>query len=221
MTALKKITTVFAFFAFGFLAASQAQVIENDAVLVETPGGDFGDYEVGLAQTTSFNGGDEMGLFAFGIAEQSNGDLQFNAIAIGETYALFFADLGDAVGPEFATGTDVFASNFDVPSSDFFQLAAGESQYFAYYDDRTFETNNLSVSDFPEVVTDDDNFGWFRLERLGGGDLSITDGATAKGAGIVVGTTNTFAVPEPTTSTLLMLCTLARITLRTRKRGQV
>ena len=67
---------------------SVGQVVENDAVLVSTPGGSFGEFELGLMQTTSF-GGDALGLFGFGVEDLGGNQFQFNAFGIAEAYALF------------------------------------------------------------------------------------------------------------------------------------
>ena len=129
-------------------------------------------------------------------------------IGIAEATILFLATPGDAIGPDFVIGN----SNVGL---DPVPLAIGESQYFAYYDDSDFESFDGFY--FPDFVDSDDNYGWFRLDRDADGWLSITTGATAVGAGITVGTTESFAIPEPSSFALLFAWGMIGCTRRSRK----
>ena len=177
------------------------------------PGGGFGNYQVGLAKTTSF-GSATSGLFLFGIANQGNDTFEFNYIGIAEATILYLANPEDAIGPEFVVGNTPFASNLGITPLNPLSLPVGESQYFAYYDDRNFE-----FFAFPDFVNNDDNYGWFRLDREADGGLSISNGATAVAAGITVGTTTSFslAVPEPSSFALLFVLAVVASTRRSRK----
>jgi len=104
MKTLHRVIPIFLVFALGFcfLSASDAQVVENDAMLIPTPGGFLSEYQLGLSQTTSFNGNfDASGLFFFGINSGANDSFFFQPVGIDEVYALFVANPGDAIGPEF------------------------------------------------------------------------------------------------------------------------
>ena len=193
-----------ALFGFMFLLlaplVSFSQVIQNDAVLINTPGGFFGDFELGLAQTTSFGGNDVQGLFGFGIEDLGNDQFQFGAFGIAEEYALYLASPGDVVGPALVNNTVPFASNFTSGPSPPLTLAVGESVFFGYFD----ESDPLNFDSGFSLAEGGVNFGWLELGRSARldsslGQLEILGGATAIGRGIIVGTITTVAIPEPGT----------------------
>jgi len=144
-------------------------VFEDDAALVSTPSGVFGDYQIALGQTNSFAGGPTSRLFAFGIEGGSNDTFQFNGITLGDPTALFLANPRDVIGPQFVTESPIFASNFGPFGT--LTLAVGESQYFGYYYDGLI----FGSPEFPGFVSSDDNFGWFRLDREPDEWLSIKE----------------------------------------------
>lgn len=201
---------------------SVGQVVENDAVLISTPGGYFGEFELGLTQTTSF-GGDALGLFGFGVEDLGGNQFQFNAFGIAEAYALFSIDPGQVVSPEFVNNTVPFASNFNdlfTPQPDgVLSLGVGESVFFGYWDER-----DVFGPDGGFFTTADagDNFGWLELgrsDRADGsfGQLEILGGATAIGQGIIVGTTTAVAIPEPSASVLAGLLSAYAVARRRRR----
>jgi hypothetical protein len=101
-------------------------------------------------------------------------------------------------------------------------LAAGESVFFGYWDDRSFIESDLLSPD-TDVAGADDNYGWLELgrsDRFDGsfGQLEILGGATAIGRGIVVGTTTTIAIPEPSATLLMGLASVCAVTRRRRTR---
>ena len=201
MRILNRSIPVFLLCAVACSSALHAQVFEDDAVLLATPGAFLGDYQITIGgQTDPFAGSLTARLFGFGIEDEGNDTYQFNGITLGDPTALFLANSGDVIGAQFITENPIFASNFGpFPPSDL-TLAVGESQYFAYY----YDGLNFDFSEFPDFVSSDDNFGWFRLDRQADGWLSITSGATAAGAEITVGTTESFAIPEPSGFALLI-----------------
>ena len=201
-----------------------SQVIEDDATLLNTPNGTFGDFQLGLSQTTSFNGGSGMGLFGVGIGMGGSDDLfLFSTFGIAEAYALFPVEQGDVISPSFVNSvnnnnTPLTASIDQSRPLGTLTLEVGESVFLGYWDDRT------EIDGIPgEVLVADagDNFGWLELgrsDRSDGtfGDLEILSGATAIQSGIIVGTTTTVAVPEPSSAVLVGLLGMTGLIRRRR-----
>ena len=203
---------------FGFLILAlmpivgfSQQVIEDDAVVFGLADGLIVDFQLGLSQTTSFNGGPGMGLFEFGISDLGENQFRFEAFGIAEEYALYFAEQGVVVDQNFVSDTDPFAANFNLNDPDAgaapadLTLGIGESIFFGYFD--AAESGN--------------NFGWFELSRssredLSFGQLEILGGATSIGSGIRVGSTT--AVPEPSTAILIGRLGAVGLICRRRKR---
>jgi len=197
---------------------SNAQVIENDAVLLSTPGGDFGDLELGLSQSPSLSDFGP-GLFGFGISDLGNDEYRFGFFGIAELYALFPGVPGDAIGPSFVESNTALADNFSVLAGTL-TLPAGESVYLGYWDDRSIFVSNPVGAD--NTADADDNFGWLELgrsDRADGtfGQLEILGGATAIGQGIIVGTTTAFAIPEPSSVFLVSLLSTCAVARRRRR----
>ena len=201
------------------------QVIEDDAVLFGPFDDDdavFGDYEVGLAQTTSVGGGDDMGLFAYGIDDLGDNQFLFNFIGIAELNALYFAEPGAVVDPSFANNTTPFASNTGDGPDAILTLEVGESVFFGYWDDRSEDPSDLTGAD--NIANGFDNYGWFELGRsnredLSFGNLEILGGATAIGSGIIAGTTTTVAIPEPSSAIVIGLLGAFGLVRRRNKRS--
>jgi hypothetical protein len=199
-----------------FLSAStlSAQIVEDDASIVRL-GGPERDYSLGITKTTSAGPGEEPGLFEFFIDDLGDGDstnieFQFNPAGIAEPFALFSSIPGERITPAYIESTAPFSTNFTTPFDAILSLKIGETVYFAYWDDRSL----LGILGFEhpgsEIAGADDNYGWFELgrsDRLDSsfGQLEILGGATAIGRGIVVGTTNTIAIPEPSATLLIGL----------------
>lgn len=202
MFVLKKLTVAL-FVACLMPLISVGQVIPNDAVLFDTPGGSFGDYQLALGQSIP----EGEGLFGVGVRDLGNDEFGFASFGIAQQYALFSAEPGDSITPDFVSGSPTLTTNFFAgisgPSS--LTLSVGESVFLSYWDDRGpgFLGNGLA-----DQV---DNYGWLELGRsdrlLDGtfGELEILGGATAIGQGIIVGTTTTIAIPEPSSAVLLSL----------------
>ena len=166
-------------------------VVEDDAILLNTPGGFLGDFQLGLSQTTSFNGGDGRGLFGVGITGFSNDQFRFTAFGTAEIYSLFPVEQGDAVTPglvNFVNNNAPFVSNIDfddqlngVPPVGELTLEVGESVFLGYWDNNG-DPRNVFVGGLGAEVGD--NFGWLELSRSDRsdgtfGDLEILGGATS------------------------------------------
>lgn len=203
---------------------SSAQILEGDASVVRL-GGPERDYSIGLTKTTSAGPGDELGLFEFFIDDLGDGDLnnnafQFNPAGIAERFALFSGVPGERITPTYVESEAPFSTNFTTPFEAVLSLEIGDTVYFAYWDDRSVFLNDDEAGS--DIADADDNYGWFELgrsDRLDAsfGELEILGGATAIGRGIVVGTTNTIAIPEPSTAFLVGLLSACAVVRRRRQ----
>ncbi len=179
-------------------AASQteASVILDDAIL--TSDDFFFDYVISLSQSP------DDGLFAIGIDELGADRIEFSYLGIAEEFALFQAFQGLELTPDYIDMTTPFISNNGIdPGSGSIELSLGQGALFGYWDE-------LNTTQQP---TSPGNFGWFNLTRTAAG-LVISDGATAVGSGIIVGTTT--PIPEPSPLGLMLALLLFPVVSRAR-----
>lgn len=174
----------------GINASSNADVIIDDAVLqpnVFDPSPS--NYVLTLSQST---GG--IGLFAINISGVGEGMYDFSYFGIAEEYGLYSTALGLEFIPSYAlTHTPIVSNNGVDPGSSLQSFSLNQTKYYAYWDDR------LGPDSDPDS---NDNFGWVGMTYTDGG-LLVSDGATALGGGIIVGTYT--QVPEPATALLLVI----------------
>jgi MYXO-CTERM domain-containing protein len=183
---------------FSCVVLLNAAVILNDAGIEDFFGEDA------LVLTQSIPPG--QGLFAITIMDQGAGDFLFAFGGIAEEYALFDAVAGlDLLPGLVSLTTPLVSNNGSDPGSALVNFALGETKYFGYWDDRTFEGT-------PDAG---DNYGWVRLTREAGG-LVVSEGATAVGGGIRVGTA--MQIPEPSRG-LLALIGFGAVVVRRRRHG--
>ena len=133
---------------------------------------------------------------------------EFDAISIAEEIALYAAEEGMYFGPEYASSNEPLVSNASGRSHTYIDaFRYQESKYYAYWDDRNFN----SLKDLG------DNYGWVQIalvdvglfQRVG---LVSPASATSVGNGIVVGSFT--SIPEPSSFSLIVLGILAMRHLR-------
>jgi hypothetical protein len=190
MSTRLKATVLVAAFQIHALSVSAQGVIANDAAILQ-----IGGYP-SLTLTNSVNPSEgRFGLFAIIIVSPGESQFTFSYWGIAEEYALYATTPGVVIDPAFADATTPLVSNngLDPGSSDQW-FDAGESRYFAYWDDRPLYGNGI-----PDV---NDNYGWVLLTYNGFG-FQVSSSATAIGGGIITGTLT--QVPEPSVNALALL----------------
>lgn len=186
MNSARKYLAVVALTVSGLLSSSSGDIIVNDATITNL--GPY-DYCFTLTQSVSPGGG----LFAVSITNQGSGTYELQYAGIAEEYALFTATSGEMFTPSFVqTNTPFVSNNGNDPGSGVLTFDLDESKYLAYWDDRTFGSNESGY----RIPNASDNYGWAIL-YWDGIELSVTESATALGGGIIVGTTT--QIPEPST----------------------
>lgn len=174
---------------------AQGTIIPHNIIFSQPSAAPPGDY---ITQVTY--PGDAGGLFALSLTTISVGQYRLNYYGIAETYSLHAATLGMAFTPEYVATDAPLLNNNNNPGEFQFNLGAGQSRLFAYWDNALYQFGS-SQSGAPGSPGPDayDAYGWFRLTRVGA-NLVISDSATAIGSGIYAGTYT--AVPEPTSFAL-------------------
>ncbi|MBK1881326.1 PEP-CTERM sorting domain-containing protein [Luteolibacter pohnpeiensis] len=198
------------------LSATSAQfvsaaVIENDAMIV-TPTTAPPDIEIvnlpfdhQFILTQTAVPGD--GLFLLQVEFTSSSTFLFRYAGIAEVYSLFIVEQGTIFDATYVNSQASFVTNLNTPGENTLTLQPGESQYIAYWDDRTIPgTPGLSPSD-------DDLYGWSLVTNVAG-ELVVTESATATSSGIIVGTLQ--QIPEPSGS-LLLIATISMAMARRRR----
>jgi hypothetical protein len=177
---------------------ASADIILNDAALRDDM---FHDYVLQLTQSIPTG----EGLFAIAINDLGNDDFKFSYWSIAEYYSLHAVVSGIAFTPDYVRNdsTPVVGTAGTITGSTI-NIPVDESILLGYWDDRKA---------FDRIPTSNDNYGWVELQNTPSG-LIISDGATAVGGGIYVGTYS--QVPEP--STILLMCSGAALILRYRRK---
>jgi len=126
---------------------------------------------------------------------------QFRPTGIAERYAVYSASKGDLIDESFAANTRPIAANgYGTILADTvtFNMNIGESKFFAYWDDRSMFSGDLT-----KVPDATDSYGWVEFTQTSTG-LVLKTSATVTGGSIRVGSF-TAAVPEPETWALFAL----------------
>ena len=195
-----------------FIQTSDAAVIQNDAMIV-TPTTAPGDIESGyltfehqIILTQTAPPGD--GLFLLEVGFTSSSTFLFRYAGIAEVYSLYMADQGTIFDATYVNSQPSFVNNLNTPGENTLTLLRGESQYIAYWDDRTIPVTP------DQSASDGDLYGWALVTNVAG-ELVVTESATATSTGIIVGTLQ--QIPEPST-TLLLIAGLSTVAIQ-RKRA--
>jgi len=196
---LKGMTAFVAVLVSAFSVSAQG-VIPNDAAILPIYG--FGEF---LTLTNSLQG--RPGLFAIRITSNSPSQFTFSYSGIAEEYALYDVRPGVAIDPIFAAATLPLVSNNGVdPGSSVQTFLPGQSRFYAYWDDRFFDTGaSLGI---PDIT---DNYGWVQITLTPWG-LRASASATALGGGIVAGTLT--QIPEPSVGVLSFLGIVSLLVFR-------
>lgn len=192
---------------FPFAMTCTAAVIQNDAMIV-TPttapahiNRTYLNYPYQFILTQSAPPGN--GLFLLEVVHASPTTFTFRAVGIAESFSLFLTSPGDIFGAEYVNTSTSFVKNWDSPPSATLSLRMGQSAYIGYWDNRTINGYRTAYAT--------DLFGWAQVGNQGG-TLTVIDGATAIGGGIVVGTLQ--QIPEPTSGIMVMLSASALLLRR-------
>lgn len=180
----------------------QATIITHDAILEPDA---THDYVVSLSKSIP----EGMGLFAFAIDENIDDEFTFAYGSVAEYCALFSVSYNTELTPSYAQSLSPIAANYgEPPPTSTISIPVDSELYVGYWDNRNGGPG-------PGLFTMDasDNYGWFLLRNTASG-LQISDGATAVGDGIVVGTYT--QIPEP--SAIAMLVTSAPLVFLRRRR---
>ncbi len=194
MGALLKTITMFALAQIYAFSVSAQGVIANDAEIVPLagPGTSY------LMLTKSIGGLGRNGLFAIQTKSNSPSQYTFSYAGIAEEYALYSVGPGISVDPSFATSTIPLVSNNGIdPGSSVQTFSLGQSRYFAYWDDRFYDSH--IEYGIPDIT---DYYGWALITRTASG-LQVSSSATALGGGIIAGTLT--QIPEPSAGMLSLL----------------
>ena len=152
-----------------------AVVITDDAVMSPPPN---------QALYLSKSIPDGQGLFGISFTELDSSLVQLGEYTIAEATGLYAVEDGDHFGLDYATTVEPIVSSSLSLTSNTIPFELLETKVFGYWDDRNFSFD----------PSENDNYGWVRITRTLTGFV-VTEGATAIGRGIIVGTLT--QIPEP------------------------
>ena len=178
------------FFQFFFIAAvlltsgglTNAQIVEDDATLVESSDGFF------LLEARLQHAKQHGGLVAFSLEDLGDGDFQVGYQGIAQLIAGYNVSAGESFDSEYALNNIPLAINNNSINNTVVHLEVGESFFFCYWDD-TVKSPSANLR-----IDPDDGFGWAEIRRNVVG-LELLGSATANSCGIVTG--SPLLTPKP------------------------
>jgi hypothetical protein len=132
---------------------------------------------------------DGYGSSGIEFIESHESIVQLQEIPVGESTALYSVEEGNSFGLAYVTAALPIISGNHLLTRNSIEFALRDVKLFGYWNDRNYDFQ----------PSEEDNYGWVRIMRTPSGFVA-SDGATAIGRGIIIGTM--IQMPEPSAASI-------------------